>query len=671
VPLGSNVCIAVCLSLAPFAPYLPFHIKILNVVTPLRREGILHSFLERWERGVSPSSATDTFSTVNTTSAAESAFVDSVSKNGSGVAYYGGVYISNVNFGKANSFGAGIIFNDTMPLSLPVLMEVFAMALGFMPSERRVTGRVELLPAVRSTLNVAFLQYGPILLEYSIVFLAPLFAVSVITERERNQKQLLLLSGLSAPGYWMGTLLSDFLISMIPSSIVAFGGAAAGFPGFRACGAMPVWILYAFLALSNSNLAYLISFIFSKEEVANRWLFSAYSFTTLIPFLVVNILLKGLLPAWVDALLRIFPGFAFSRAVTGLASIESANMTCQASFDATYLSFIVMSIEAILFFLAIVFIEYASRFGSCRCRRGAPDLSLLDEDDESTPDDVLLEAAKARSSGDVIRIIDVKKEFPGSNGSPVAALRGVSLSVKQGELLCLRTLHFIHCVCTLNLTGISFVLVGHNGAGKSTLISLLTGQASISSGTILLDSSRHTNMPMGVCMQQNNCLFDNLTGIEQLNLIGNIRAILEPETVIQELISTFRFESHADRKVSSYSEGNKRKLSVMCALLGDPKVIFLDEPSNALDASARRNLWNAISSARQRSGTRETAGCLKLVLTPQQFRRDSNNSWNGGGGGSRRSRCNFSAWSAAMHWGSHRFEGSIWKELSSRRKDSE
>jgi len=101
---------------------------------------------------------------------------------------------------------------------------------------------------------------------------------------------------------------------------------------------------------------------------------------------------------------------------------------------------------------------------------------------------------------------------------------------------------------------------------------------------------------MGYCPQF-DALFENLTGREHLYMYGRIKGISEAEIkeVVEKQIEKMDLTDHASRLAGGYSGGNKRKLSVACAMIGNPSIVILDEPSTGMDPVARRFMWNKIS----------------------------------------------------------------------------
>ncbi|XP_049270001.1 phospholipid-transporting ATPase ABCA3-like [Rhipicephalus sanguineus] len=158
----------------------------------------------------------------------------------------------------------------------------------------------------------------------------------------------------------------------------------------------------------------------------------------------------------------------------------------------------------------------------------------------------------------------------------VHAVRGVSLAVRPGE-----------CIG----------LLGANGAGKSTTFRMLAAVTRPSEGdaymsqAVLSRDPRQWQSAIGYCSQTDG-LLDSLTAREYLRLIARLRGVPEGEIshLVDYLLYTFRLSGHARRKCGTYSGGNRRKLSVAAALIGQPRVVFLDEPSAGVDVLARRDI---------------------------------------------------------------------------------
>uniref|UniRef100_A0A7S1DA40 ABC transporter domain-containing protein n=1 Tax=Cyclophora tenuis TaxID=216820 RepID=A0A7S1DA40_CYCTE len=167
---------------------------------------------------------------------------------------------------------------------------------------------------------------------------------------------------------------------------------------------------------------------------------------------------------------------------------------------------------------------------------------------------------------------------------PKRAVRGVTTAVTRGE---------------------TYGLLGVNGAGKTTTLGVLTGDIAPTAGEAYVAGHDVTGVtPGGVAAARKNIgfcpqvdpLLDLMTGRETLRMFGRLRGIPKHrlETTVNELLDRLTLTPHADKVAESYSGGNKRKLSLGIALIGDPRVLFIDEASSGMDPSARRHMWSLI-----------------------------------------------------------------------------
>lgn len=192
---------------------------------------------------------------------------------------------------------------------------------------------------------------------------------------------------------------------------------------------------------------------------------------------------------------------------------------------------------------------------------------------------------KKESAGEsVIVIKDLVKQF-----DDVIAVDRLNLEIRQGEL---------------------FSLLGPNGAGKTTTINILNGIVAPTKGTALVGGyDVHTHLQeikalIGVCPQE-AAVFKFLTARENIELFGHLHAI--PKSEIRErmdvLLEILELTEASDRKVKGYSGGMLRKLNLIVALISDPQIAFLDEPTVGMDPRARRATWDFISSLKTRNKT--------------------------------------------------------------------
>lgn len=186
-----------------------------------------------------------------------------------------------------------------------------------------------------------------------------------------------------------------------------------------------------------------------------------------------------------------------------------------------------------------------------------------------------------------VHIQNLEKTFSPRGKKPVKAVDGFSLDIYEGQIT---------------------AILGHNGAGKTTLFNILTGMTAPSSGSATIfgmDISDINDLTeirriTGIC-PQHDVVFLTLTPKEHLRFFARIRGV--PESIIErEVEQTLRevfLQEKGDTKAADLSGGQKRKLSIAIALIGDPKMIFLDEPTAGVDAYSRRKLWTLLKNRKQ------------------------------------------------------------------------
>ena len=148
-------------------------------------------------------------------------------------------------------------------------------------------------------------------------------------------------------------------------------------------------------------------------------------------------------------------------------------------------------------------------------------------------------------------------------------------------------------------------MLGVNGAGKTSTFKMLTGDVRISGGDAfvrgisLKNKMNEVHKIIGYCPQF-DALLEEMTGREILEMFCLLRGV--PSYMINalslRLAHELNFMKHIDKPVTEYSGGNKRKLSTAVALIGNPSVVYLDEPTTGMDPGAKRNLWNIVCKVR-------------------------------------------------------------------------
>jgi ABC-2 type transport system ATP-binding protein len=150
-----------------------------------------------------------------------------------------------------------------------------------------------------------------------------------------------------------------------------------------------------------------------------------------------------------------------------------------------------------------------------------------------------------------------------------------------------------------------FGLLGPNGAGKTTTIEILEGLLPADAGDVeVLGSSwakdgRQLRERIGICLQE-TLLNEKLTTLETLRLF---RSFYRKSKSAEELLSRLSLDEKRDARVGKLSGGQRQRLAVACALVGEPELLFLDEPTTGLDPQSRIHLWEEIAAFRAGGGT--------------------------------------------------------------------
>ena len=177
----------------------------------------------------------------------------------------------------------------------------------------------------------------------------------------------------------------------------------------------------------------------------------------------------------------------------------------------------------------------------------------------------------------IIKANNLVKTYQDSTDSNkyIKAVDGVSLSINAGEI---------------------YGILGPNGAGKTTTLEMLEGLKDIDEGTALINSINVSINPyqvkqvIGVQLQANE-YFDNMSLYELLNLFSALYSLSNDP---MELLNKVNLADKANAKTNELSGGQKQRFSIACALVNNPLVLFLDEPTTGLDPQAKRSLWDLV-----------------------------------------------------------------------------
>ncbi|GAB1602809.1 ATP-binding cassette sub-family A member 3-like [Argonauta hians] len=461
---------------------------------------------------------------------------------------------------------------------------------------------------------------------FGVGFTAASFSLFVVKERCTKSKHLQYISGLYPFNFWGSTYIWDLLSFLVISIflIIAFAclDTKAYIGDTRFLGILLLFFLYAAAILP---MVYVMSFIFKTPTSSFVWLALINLIAGILTVLAVNILripaldLQDVSDVLFWVFLVIFPQFCLGQGLvdfyTNFELIQFCDKnfffpTCRADckencypFNKNYLGWegkgigkqlVFLFIQNIIFLLLLIFIE-SSVFEKMvytlkmltKKKVQTITIQKSTESIRSLDDDVLKEkerVEKCHEGNDVIVVKNVSKLY-----NNFLAVNHLSVGISAGEC---------------------FGLLGINGAGKTTTFKMLTGDERITNGMIYINNVsiksdiRQIQRYIGYCPQF-DALIECMTGREVLKMFALIRGISPDKNtqVVNDLIEELMLQKYADKQVKTYSGGNKRKLSTAVALIGDPPVVLLDEPTTGMDPGTRRNLWNTLIKVRDTGRT--------------------------------------------------------------------
>ncbi|WP_327085491.1 ATP-binding cassette domain-containing protein [Nonomuraea sp. NBC_01738] len=184
----------------------------------------------------------------------------------------------------------------------------------------------------------------------------------------------------------------------------------------------------------------------------------------------------------------------------------------------------------------------------------------------------------------------------------------------QGLHKSYKDLHVLRGVDFDVAPGSIFALLGSNGAGKTTVVKILSTLLKADEGSATVNGVDVAANPADVresisLTGQFAAVDEILTGHENLVLVARLRHLKNPATIADDLLRRFSLTDAGARKVSTYSGGMRRRLDIAMSLIGNPPLIFLDEPTTGLDPQARIEVWHAVKEL--------AAGGTTVLLTTQ------------------------------------------------------
>ncbi|XP_060028821.1 phospholipid-transporting ATPase ABCA3-like isoform X2 [Erinaceus europaeus] len=517
------------------------------------------------------------------------------------------------------------VLRKVKAISLAVLDNILFMTLSGPSASIQVFNKPQPQPIYDTKLAYANGLQVSLCLTFGMAILVSSFCLQTVSEKTNKAKHIQFVSGVYIWIYWLSALLWDLIYFSIPCCLllVVFGFCRmdAFIADYRFVDTMIIFILYGWCVVP---FMYLASLLFSSTTAAYIKLVSFNSFTTVFSVFFHSTLHQYAFLFYekelsISHLLMMLPNYNFAMSIGKLFNDYELKthcakkiLNCSKSFvegsvytfeEHGIAKFLIALFTTGLFYLLLlmclestlwnlknfVFHKIISKVYSMlkkskktiwprnRVSRNVPK-GNFDEDVENERRRVLALLSKLKKPPLLVK--ELKKVY--FKCPIVMAVRDISLVVKKSEC---------------------FGLLGFNGAGKTTIFKMLTGDYPTTSGVVLIDGINITKnfakvrSRIGYCPEIDHILMNHMTGQESLMMYARLRGVPEPH--LYKYVNTFLYmlhlESHANKFVSRYSAGFKRRLTAAIALMGNSSVIFLDEPSAGLDPVARRWLWNLIT----------------------------------------------------------------------------
>ncbi|XP_030830907.1 ATP-binding cassette transporter subfamily A isoform X1 [Strongylocentrotus purpuratus] len=444
--------------------------------------------------------------------------------------------------------------------------------------------------------------YFALLLLFGLAFLTASFILFIVNEKQTKSKHLQFVSGLDTITYWLSNYCWDvinYLFIWIIIIILVAASSVDAYTGENLDSFVVVLLLFGLAAIS---FVYLFSLLFNSSVIAyalTAFALSLIGMGSLIAVFILEILEEDSAAKYTDYIFNLLPTHALARSIMFIATNDAIRTSCESSklareqcansnvsyalnnldwkqpgigLNCTYLA-----CEAIIYLLLTIIIELG--FGYSCCVSNYFKDSGLPQDPDVAEEKILVDNTDPHDSKYAVIIKNLAKVY---RGKRTPAVDKLSVTIPKGEC---------------------FGLLGVNGAGKTTTFGMLTGDVRMSAGTAYMGGydiqtqRRKVQQRIGYCPQF-DALVERLTGREVLMLFARLRGIPSNQmiSVVDHTIDHLNLNKWQDKLCGTYSGGNKRKLSTAVALVGNPPIVLLDEPTSGMDPKARRYLWDSLTS---------------------------------------------------------------------------
>ncbi|KAL1502488.1 hypothetical protein ABEB36_007623 [Hypothenemus hampei] len=550
----------------------------------------------------------------------------------------------NVHKFQEGDYTLTILYNDTFQHSLPVTLNVLSNTIyKLLTPEKIRSGTFDPIKVMAQPLpqtmqpeglNIAFTSQT-IFVGMVFVMVPLSLAIDLVYDRELKTKNQLRVNGLSITMYF----LSYFIVLLAIMGITCAGMVVLmvlfDIPAFSEWSAITVFTLLILIYCPSSILSCTcISYMFDKTDSAQSILPNVATFIGSIPFVIVVCLdvmnigkRAALILHCIFSLTNtMYIPYAILYYIQRVFLLCNINMACDRLTFANYFTceigilFVGMLLNIPLWFVLLKVVDIKKSGGKASdafkfLRKGNNNENLIDSEDVIMDDkedsDVAAEKERVKSlinshniNRPVVMVQNLYKEYKNTSTKSNScssccfktdeneekikvAVKSLSLAVDAGEV---------------------FGLLGHNGAGKTTTMKIITAEEAPTRGKVFIGGQSITSnlnsafQLLGYC-PQHDALWRNITVREHLETYAAIRGVSSKDInkIINRYINGLQIQDHADKQVKMCSGGTRRKLSFAMAMIGNPKIVLLDEPSTGMDPRSKRFLWDTILASFQGS----------------------------------------------------------------------
>ncbi|XP_055982942.1 cholesterol transporter ABCA5 [Sorex fumeus] len=438
-----------------------------------------------------------------------------------------------------------------------------------------------------------------VILIYLVIAFSPFgyfLAIHIVAEKEKKIKEFLKIMGLHDTAFWLSwVLLYTSLIFLMSLLMAVIATASSLFPQ-SSC--IVVFLLFFLYGLSSVFFALMLTPLFKKSKHVG-----IVEFLVTVAFGFVGLLIV-LMENFPRSLVWLFSPFCQCTFLIGIAQVmhlEDFNEGALFSnlADGPYpliITLIMLTLNSIFYVLLAVYLDQVipGEFGLRRSslyflkpsywsksKRNYKELSEGNVNGNISFSEIVEPISSEFVGKEAIRINGIQKTYR-KKGENVEALRSLSFDIYEGQIT---------------------ALLGHSGTGKSTLMNILCGLCPPSDGFASIYGHRVSEIDemfearkmIGICPQL-DIHFDVLTVEENLSILASIKGIPANNVIqeVQKVLLDLDMQAIKDNQAKKLSGGQKRKLSLGIAVLGNPKILLLDEPTAGMDPCSRHIVWNLL-----------------------------------------------------------------------------